>query len=1450
MARKKLQKVFALLLTASMTMSLLSVGALAAKEDDPITLISLEVKEDTMSVDFGTSKEEVLRQLPEMVTGYYQAEEEEKPVEETLAVTEGQDGDTVPEDQDGDTVPEDQNGNAVPEDQNGSTGTENQNGEVQDAGTLTENYADPAPTENLAEVQVPVSWSCEDGYHGWKVRTYTFRAQLAENSGFDYTGEMPAVKVTVQEDPDHEWVATTTDYYKSYAVCWECGSARGDGWFYDAETETMYFSENITPGTLNAADIMTYPWYRLPKAGDPGKFVFGLGEGDTVGMIRHVVLEENVTKVHDGLLHYMEDWLETVTIEGDLEVDPMLNVRLFGGSSDHLQTLTIAGNLDFDMLNVIFTEVSADTVIFDNEDLELALKTNNGGFISGITLPAENLIIRNAKSIGGYCFTYNNHLTNVTLGNIRSWDGQCAFYNCPNLTTLTLDGTTSIGEYAFQNCTGLTSVTIPKSCTYVAAGAFKGCTGITELNIPATTQLGYSDIFVNFPNLVERMENILAGKFTLNETQSLTALTVPGGWESSRVGTDNATGTNDTQVTKAAKWTDGDKTEAEVEFQFNYDKQQGMDFLFVVDYSGSMAEVGNLEADSDSRFTSMQSKLLDVADELLNTPAYDNRVAFVTFSTNASYLHTLGFTKEYAETEEFVLDYSPYGSTNYAIALDKAYQLIDGRTDTSREAAVIFISDGQPNKFYQSSGNETALLQEIKTYADKIKGIQQFGHDTKIFGVMQSVPNSEMDRCVKAMQSVCTEGLFFMASDTEEFSQAVNNAIGAAYNIYTLTDTIDPAFTLDESSITVSAGTYVVDEDDNGNTTITWTITGVPYVTHTMSYRLDLNPVGGSYPYGSFDTNEGAAAVALSTEQVNAVATPVLTRTEEMEPVEWDLSKSKEATELDANFESNVTLSLPAAGYKGDLDVVFVIDGSTSTDEDELAAAAASLLEVLSTYENLNVKASVVIYGGSEPVLYTSGELLLLSADNVTKLTDEITDDSYDGREGRSGSNLQAGVETARAILDADTAVDAADKYLIILSDGGARMWYNSETGSAMAKCYGGTDSNYFNTNQDFQDRYVDGTQELRSFEEVRAGSVEDITRYAVNFKDLDTNTIKVEGVQDENYYTNLEMSTYFAASSIIAASAESQVIWVDYPYSSGKYTEYTDSFKIWLEDQGYVTRYDSDAGATAVFSTVKNDLIQLVDKGSYVVDVIGKGVDDHGNDYDFAFINDIDRLTLTVNGVEQSKTQINDTSYGFGSDGQGGYAFEVTYYADGTVIGGKTYDECFVWEINVPVTKDAPVQLTYAVKLTNPQTSAGTYGQYDRFGENHEEALYTNVSATLFPVDSEGNPGDSEDFEKPTVEYTVKGGGGGGSTGGGGGTDPEPKPDPDPGTDIPDENTPTTDLPDPETPTTDLPEEDVPMAEVPKTGDMTTLWLALSALSGTGLAGVTFLGRKKQEEV
>ncbi|MCD8361982.1 MAG: VWA domain-containing protein [Lachnospiraceae bacterium] len=493
----------------------------------------------------------------------------------------------------------------------------------------------------------------------------------------------------------------------------------------------------------------------------------------------------------------------------------------------------------------------------------------------------------------------------------------------------------------------------------------------------------------------------------------------------------------------------------------------------------------------------------------------------------------------------------------------------------------------------------------------------------------------------------------------------------------------------------------------------------------------------------------------------------------------FDLSKSKEATQLNENYESDVTISLPAANYKGYLDVAFVLDGSTSHDNTNLAAAAATLLDELLDYKNLTVKVSITIFGGFVPILKTT-ELLELTENNVEDLQKFLTTD-YDGLTGRSGSNLQAGVEKARSLLNADTEVDGSDKYMVILTDGGARMWYDSESGEAMSQTYlTGSNEVYWNSNEDWLHRYGDtDTTQLRSFSSIwEAGqSSTDIGKYGKTYTDYlvavtsDTSIASWSTVENGvDYYTTYEAACYYAAASIVTASQEVNVCMVTYQYNPAKnYGYFTEDFKTWLES--YVTRYDiaqtegiAAETAAAVFSKVKDRLIQLVDAGSVLVDEMGDSVDENGVAYDFDFINDISRLTLTVDGVALDVTQISENIYGFGvlgdsSDGKT-YPYVLTYYPNGTIYKDITYGECFILEINVPITKNDQVQLTYSVVLTNPQTASGTYGTYDQYGENNDGSssysLYTNNVARLYPVDSDGNEGDPEDFNKPTVSYTV----------------------------------------------------------------------------------------------
>ena len=256
---------------------------------------------------------------------------------------------------------------------------------------------------------------------------------------------------------------------------------------------------------------------------------------------------------------------------------------------------------------------------------------------------------------------------------------------------------------------------------------------------------------------------------------------------------------------------------------------------------------------------------------------------------------------------------------------------------------------------------------------------------------------------------------------------------------------------------------------------------------------------------------------------------------------------------------------------------------------------------------------------------------------------------------------------------------------------------------------------------------------------------------------------------------------------------------------------------------------------------------------------MIGYGKDDSEskNDYNFDFVNDIKTLSLTVGGKPLPVTKLapdgNGTSaYGFydPNNARGDNDFVLRYYKNGQ--DGNS-DECFVWEINVPVSNFAPVQLTYTVKLTNPQTAEGTYGEYDANGENGSTSLYTNKEATLYPVDSNGDSGVPENFPKPTVSYTL-------GSNDHPGTDPTPDPDPDPdrpsrpNRDDDDDWEPLPDAPVKDKPTTevDVPEEtETPTTEQPdkynpETGDTTTVFAAM-ALAAVSLGGVVLLGRKKK---
>ena len=182
-------------------------------------------------------------------------------------------------------------------------------------------------------------------------------------------------------------------------------------------------------------------------------------------------------------------------------------------------------------------------------------------------------------------------------------------------------------------------------------------------------------------------------------------------------------------------------------------------------------------------------------------------------------------------------------------------------------------------------------------------------------------------------------------------------------------------------------------------------------------------------------------------------------------------------------------------------------------------------------------------------------------------------------------------------------------------------------------------------------------------------------------------------------------------------------------------------------------TKLDTSDWTTTVtltLPTVKQpDQTIAISTGSKVEDTIGNK---------FTLIPDSFKLTA---GGKELKSTREDKTYYFGDE-----TVSTTAYKFKVTVMETESETKFNWDINEAIKKDT-VTLSYKLKLTNPQTAAGTYGKDDldgSLGIPESEALYTNESAILYK--KEGNT-KLADFPKPSVSYTVSSGSSGSHSGG-----------------------------------------------------------------------------------
>ena len=452
------------------------------------------------------------------------------------------------------------------------------------------------------------------------------------------------------------------------------------------------------------------------------------------------------------------------------------------------------------------------------------------------------------------------------------------------------------------------------------------------------------------------------------------------------------------------------------------------------------------------------------------------------------------------------------------------------------------------------------------------------------------------------------------------------------------------------------------------------------------------------------------------------------------DPIEWNVSRSKTATALDTStWTSNVTLSLPSAEEALASDVVFVLDKSTSTKLEDQALGMLNKLKEQAKSTEAKVKVGVVIFNKEA---------------NVTPLTDLATGyetiENAIKQEISSGTNTHAGLLAGKQMLDEDKEVAANRKYLIFVSDGITYM-YNAKP-TATAWSFMADSWNHWANPENWNSKYGNNNPPAdwsAWMTEIGTQVKDQGTQYEYPYEPSGKTATNWTPEDDtyKNYANSIDKALYLTYQVYQEAQTEGYNCYAVAKESSNNYH--------WGPD---FMRYLA-GGETVNFDKIQNDILYAVSAGSTVEDQMGDA-------FDFV----PGSLKLTVGGTELKSKADGNMTY-FGDDvenlSENNCRFKVLY--DPTA-------DAFVWTINENVSNFAPVQLTYTVKLTKPETDPGTYGTEDLKGEKNvpaDKALFTNKRAVLNAINSAGAPLNPLDFPKPSVSYTVKksssGGGGGG---------------------------------------------------------------------------------------
>ena len=397
-----------------------------------------------------------------------------------------------------------------------------------------------------------------------------------------------------------------------------------------------------------------------------------------------------------------------------------------------------------------------------------------------------------------------------------------------------------------------------------------------------------------------------------------------------------------------------------------------------------------------------------------------------------------------------------------------------------------------------------------------------------------------------------------------------------------------------------------------------WKLDGAPDCNHAITgwfddskdnrWNVHTGPVHAEL-YNEFDETTGLATVTglKALKAAHPYQYDPEAPTEPSEPVDWETSKSKTATNLDKNYESQVTLSLPAKDIELVSDVVFVLDESSAYPAvaEEIDTMLAELVGYIEQ-NDITIKVGFVVFRGNAVVR----DLEVLSADNLDEIDAFITD-----RPETGGSNMMAGLEAAQEMLAGDTTVDDSRKYMILISDGITYTW-SDENGTQMGVNFANADAQ--NTpmlaSPDAWDvKYGNGyvpsnwEQHLANVGSLMNKTIAEKSSPYVRGADFSKDPF-IANSEKEQYVSSVDIALYKCNELYqeLASKYHCYTVMRSAPSDKNQRNGRRPYHTVYPSFMNYI----SD-GVVPDFSVIEKEIIYLLDAGSSVIDVIGG--DDNG---------------------------------------------------------------------------------------------------------------------------------------------------------------------------------------------------------------------------------------------